>query len=88
MLIARSEMPAAVLDGKIYIVGGFVDVLKYGSQLTNSLEVYDPAADTWTELAPMPVGRDHHTLAAYDGKLYCLARTIDTPRMVRSATDT
>lgn len=62
MLTARSEMPAAVLDGKIYVPGGFGGL--------DSFEVYDAAADTWETLAPMPAGRDHLMATAYEGKIY------------------
>lgn len=78
MIMPRSEMPAAVLDGKIYIVGGLVDALAYGTQVTNRMEVYDLAADTWTELAAMPAGRHHHTLAAFEGRLYSFGAEGDT----------
>ncbi|HEX9899108.1 MAG TPA: kelch repeat-containing protein, partial [Candidatus Methylomirabilis sp.] len=37
----RSEVAAAVLGGKIYIVGGF------GGGTGGLVEVYDPATDRW-----------------------------------------
>lgn len=58
----RSEMPAALLDGIIYVPGGL------GGPET--FEAYDPVADTWTTLAPLPEGRHHFMFAAFDGKLY------------------
>ena len=62
MPTARSEMPAALLDGLIYLPGGFG-----GEQ---ALEAYDPAADRWHSLAPMPEGRHHLMAAAHAGRVY------------------
>ncbi|HET7090058.1 MAG TPA: hypothetical protein VFL17_15585, partial [Anaerolineae bacterium] len=58
----RSEMPAVVLDGMIYVPGGF------GGE--SRLERYDPIADEWEALADMPDGRHHLMAAAHDGYLY------------------
>lgn len=68
MSVGRSEMRAVVIDGKFYVAGGFNTS---GAQL-NSLEAYDPATNAWTSLASMPVGMDHHMMAAHGGKLYIL----------------
>ncbi len=59
---ARSELPAAVLDGRIYLPGGFDAVTAFQS--------YDPAADAWRDLAPLPAGRHHMAAAALDGRVY------------------
>ncbi|HKZ86742.1 MAG TPA: kelch repeat-containing protein [Anaerolineae bacterium] len=58
----RSEMPAVVLDGMIYVPGGF------GGE--SRLDRYDPAADEWEALAGMPDGRHHLMAAAHGGYLY------------------
>jgi N-acetylneuraminic acid mutarotase len=68
MSVGRSEMRAVVIDGKFYVAGGFNTS---GAQL-NSLEAYDPGNNTWTSLANMPIGMDHHMMAAHGGKLYVL----------------
>ena len=36
----------------------------------NSVYVYDPQADAWTELASMSIARQFHASAAVVGKLY------------------
>lgn len=59
---ARSEMAAAVLDGQIYVPGGF------GGETI--LQAYDPAADSWRDLAPLPEGRHHLMAAALNGRGY------------------
>ncbi len=64
----RQEIPHAVLDGKIYVVGGFDD-----DQLaTNVMEVYDPSANTWSPARVLPVSMHHLGLATANGKLYVL----------------
>jgi N-acetylneuraminic acid mutarotase len=55
----RHHAGAVVYEGKIYYVGG---QKKHDGALEpqNSVHQYDPDADIWTELAPMPgVGRNH-----------------------------
>lgn len=60
---ARVESPTAVIDGKMYLFGGFTDDL--GASLR--VDVYDPAADTWARKKDMPVGLTHLN-PAVDGK--------------------
>ena len=64
MLTPRSETEAAVVDGLIYVPGG------YGGR--EVLEVYDPAADAWTARANLPDGRDHSAVTALDGIVYMI----------------
>ena len=73
-LIARSEVQTAVIDGKIYVVGGNTfEMRNGGSVVVNDVglnEVYDPATNEWTTLAPVPRGANHTAIAALDGKIY------------------
>ena len=58
----------AVLDGKLYAVGGqdaFYDVL-------SSVERYDPATNAWEAVAPMGTARWGLAVAVLDGKLYAV----------------
>jgi DNA-binding CsgD family transcriptional regulator len=57
---------AAVLDGKIYVPGGFGAM----DQFTTVLEVYDPAQDRWAKRAPMPEALGAYALAVLDDQLY------------------
>ena len=65
---ARQEMPHAVLDGKIYVIGG-LDGARAASDL---VEIYDPATGAWSTAASLPASMHHLTLAAANGKLYVL----------------
>ncbi len=58
-----------VLDGKIYMSGGFTGT-NFKQADYNGFWVYDPAADSWTELAPMPANRAMHVMAAIEGIIY------------------
>lgn len=58
----------AVLNGKIYIAGGFAG--RQHTLPTASLQVYDPATDTWRKMAPLSSPRASISLAAVDGKIH------------------
>jgi N-acetylneuraminic acid mutarotase len=53
---ARNRLGAVSLNGKIYAIGGGVG--QDASEVTQSVvEVYDPATNSWSKVAPMPKGR-------------------------------
>ncbi len=64
----RVESPTAVIDGKLFLFGGFTEDLGASSQL----DVYDPASDTWTRRKDMPTGVTHLN-PAVDGNTLWLA---------------
>lgn len=68
MPTARSEITSAVLDGKIYVVGGF----QATGGNSDIVEVYDPKGDAWETITPLPVRLDHAMAASVDGKLYVM----------------
>jgi N-acetylneuraminic acid mutarotase len=53
-----------VIDDKIYVAGGV------GGGTTGATEVYDPATNVWTLLAPMHVPRNHCAGGVINGKFY------------------
>merc|ERR1712126_526598 len=56
----------AVLDGKIYVTGGFDEK---GKKRLNDVECYDISSKTWTTLAGMNKERSGHSLLAINGSL-------------------
>lgn len=58
----RSELAAAVVDGWIYVVGGFG-----GSA---QVECFHPASGTWATAPDLPQGVHHPGVASLDGVLY------------------
>ena len=61
-----SSLVAAAMGGKIYVTGGENNV----RNSENSVCMYDPQTNTWTQLASMSFARRCHASAAVDGKLY------------------
>jgi N-acetylneuraminic acid mutarotase len=77
---ARAYLSVAVVDGKIYAIGG-----DNGSENVNlsvgigrsydlvaTNEEYDPTTDHWTTKASMPTPRALFGIATYQGKIYCI----------------
>ena len=67
MSSARYSLAAAVVDGKLYVMGGF-DV----PNRLSSVEQYDPAKNAWEAVAPMSTARQGPAAAVVDGKLYVM----------------
>ncbi|MBI3767484.1 MAG: hypothetical protein HY271_03195 [Deltaproteobacteria bacterium] len=54
------EPAAAVVDGKLYVFGGFVTTARaWEFPATTRVNVYDPVADTWSRAADMPAPVTH-----------------------------
>ena len=71
MPIPRQLFAAAELDGKIYAAGGCTKKGCADSR-TDRVDVYDPATDTWSPVAPLLEARDSLALVAMGGRLYTL----------------
>ncbi|HEX2035178.1 MAG TPA: kelch repeat-containing protein [Chloroflexota bacterium] len=67
--VARFEAQGAVVDGKLYLFGGFYNS---GMNASNRSEVYDPATRRWTRLADMPEPVTHAAVAADGTTIYFL----------------
>src|SRR5690625_4963807 len=59
----RHENAAAVVDGKLYLVGGRGE---------RPVEVYDPATQSWEERATPPLSMHHFQAVSHDGKIYVI----------------
>jgi len=72
---ARTEVTAAVLGGKIYVIGGFAEPSLSNLPsltITNRVEVYDPLTNEWTTRAPLPVGLHHASAVVTANRLYVI----------------
>lgn len=74
---ARGGLGVAAINGKIYVIGGYLSEGYYysldptkGFVATN--EEYDPANNSWTTKTPMPTARAHFAIASCNGKIYCI----------------
>ncbi len=65
----RNSAAAGVIDGRLHVVGGRISGAGVMRNLTVH-EAYEPAADRWDRLAPMPEGRGGHAAAVLGGTLY------------------
>jgi len=63
---ARQEVGVAVLDERVYVIGGFTDI-GGGSA---AVELYDTAANSWSEAADLPAQRNHVGAAGLAGRVY------------------
>lgn len=73
---------SCVINGKIYVFGG-----DEGFNLIPNTEEYDPATDTWTEKAPIPmddsVAISLMAAVAYNGKAYLFGGVSTSPGFVQ-----
>jgi len=74
MILPSHHVALAELNGKIYVMGGFV-LPQSGPPawvpLDNAWE-YDPRADSWKALAPLPTKRGSPSAVAAGGKIYVI----------------
>jgi N-acetylneuraminic acid mutarotase len=76
MPIPKGGLSASVVDGKIYLIGGFTQSVTHGTlQTSNETLVYDPIADSWTTKKPMPTATVYCATAAVDDKIYVISGT-------------
>jgi N-acetylneuraminic acid mutarotase len=68
---AHFHATGSIVGGKLLLVGGYdYDDPAIGSHLTDALDVYDPATNTWTTKAPMPSPRFGATARTINQMLY------------------
>jgi hypothetical protein len=80
MTVARAYLGVAVVDGKIYAIGGDegseTGNCMTGTSMTynvvNVTEAYDPILDSWSSKSPMPTSRALFGTAVYKKKIYCI----------------
>ena len=87
-----SHAGAAALNGKIYVVGGFVANVHVGA--VNRVFEYDVAANTWRALAPLSAPRGSPGVVALNGKIHAIGgrnpdrQTVATHEIYDPATNT
>lgn len=62
----RTEVAAATIGSRIYVVGGFDS----SGNTLDTVEVYDPRSNTWSKAKELPVRLHHVAAASYQDKLY------------------
>jgi len=71
---ARSSLGVAVVNEKIYAIGGRTGSLGTGADIgfTGANEEYNPTTDKWTFKMPMPTPRAYLAVVSYENKIYCI----------------
>ena len=73
MPAAKSSHTASVIDGKIYVIGGFFRGNGLNFKEFKTIDIYHPDTGRWTQNSTdMPVGKSGHAAEAINGKIYIL----------------
>lgn len=74
MALASHHVALAELNGKIYVLGGFTKPATGPTAWVpiDNVWEYDPAADTWKALPPLPTKRGSPVAAVVGGKIYVI----------------
>ena len=72
----RTSHTASIIDGKIYVIGGYVQEDERYKNLA-TIEIYDPATARWTQATDMLMGRSGHTTEVIDGQIYIFGGASD-----------
>jgi N-acetylneuraminic acid mutarotase len=89
MNVARDGLGVAVVNGKIYAIGG-----DGPNGIVGTNEAYDPATNTWTTKTAMPTPRYDFAIATYQNIIYCIGGLLTNgtktgiSEVYNSATDT
>jgi len=70
----RSALGCAVLNGKIYVAGGYGPSQNgnQSNQKLSTVEEYCPIQNKWTEVEPLKQARAHVCCIGYQGKLWAI----------------
>ena len=69
MTVPRSELSSAVVDDKLYVIGGYSSS-RDGT--VRAVEMYDPYTDTWQTKRDMPTERSGLQLVSVGNKIYAI----------------
>jgi len=95
MPTARGGLGVAVVNGKIYAIGGTTEQVSEGEYVSGGVvgtnEEYDPTTDTWYAKAPMLTPEAFFAIAVYQNKIYCIGGIVGSTgvnQVYDPATDT
>ena len=78
---ARYGLGVAVVNDKIYAIGGYAE-----NGVVGTNEEYDPETDAWTYKTSMPTPMAEFATAVYQNKIYCIRESVN--EVYDPATDT
>jgi len=80
MSTRRDNAGSAVLGGKLYVFGGATrDPGGYAQPRLSSVEMYDPASDSWAARAPMTTARRTMAVGTLDGRAQLIGGEVSPP---------
>jgi RNA polymerase sigma factor (sigma-70 family) len=77
MPTARGCSAADVVNGKIYVIGGYTQ--NQWIQPLQTVEEYDPVTNKWTRNTDMPTARMSFSISVVDGKIYAIGGEGNAP---------
>jgi N-acetylneuraminic acid mutarotase len=75
----RSDLRANVVNGKIYLIGGYDPNVHFEPGASTHNEVYDPATDSWSTKKPLPAPTSNYASAVFGDKIYVIGGFIEGP---------
>ena len=72
---ARNNLGVAVVNGKIFAIGG----LNHSQSFLGTNEMYDPETDNWVSKTPMPTPRSQFAISVYQNKIYVTGGLLKEP---------
>ncbi len=79
MIDKKEFFQTTVLNGKIYVIGGYNDV-KYtenpAANFLSSMQEYDPQTNKWAEKSPLKIGRTQFITAVIGNSIYTIGGTV------------
>ena len=76
IIAPKAGHAASVIDGKIYVTGGYLWKDKEFKHLS-TIEIYDPTTDRWTQEPDMLMGKSGHASEVIDGQIYIFGGNSD-----------
>jgi uncharacterized protein (TIGR03437 family) len=75
--VVSGAAAAQVNGNKMYVIGGWTNTLTGNPTLTNNVQVYDPAADSWSFGTSAPLATAGSSAVAIGSKIYLINGRID-----------
>ena len=72
MPAAKSSHTASVINGKIYVIGGFFRGNGLDRRYFKTIDIYHPETGRWTQKSDMPVAKFGHAAEVINGRIYIL----------------
>ncbi|XP_077301682.1 kelch-like protein 38 [Arctopsyche grandis] len=72
MIQKKANHSSVTINGKLYVAGGFRNIIGTEIRLLHSMESYDPVANVWTTFSNLPSPRSGAGLIFFQNKLFLI----------------